>query len=1084
MNKEHEIILKDRQAREDIRTCLDETLMVEAGAGTGKTSCLVDRMVALIAEDRCAVGSIAAITFTRKAAGELEERFQLKLEAALGKATDQQVADRLFAALANLDSAYIGTIHSFCSRILRERPVEAGINPEFSEIEGVEEKILCNAAWDDYLFHAHLEEGQQKLGMLTASDLSPEDLRGAFETIATYPDVTFTRQAMDFPELGPLKVQLKQFCSIATRHLPPVKTDKGWDGLQTIAAMALRWEKIYDLYQTGDRSSDLILLRLAGKMNRSPAITKNRWSSDDDRVAVENAYYDLRNRYIIPVLHIWWEYRHYYILEFLLPAAEHYRELRRQAGRLNFQDLLMLTASLLRNNPEVRQYFQERFTHILVDEFQDTDPIQAEIMLYLTGTDLNETNWTALNPRPGSLFVVGDPKQSIYRFRRADIAIYNQIKAVIEKNGGRVLFLTTNFRSRNPLIRWNNEVFTDLLPAQKDRYQADFVTMDEAVEGTNSAPDSGISRMVVDDVKGNNKTVIAQQDARQIGAWIASALQGSIVLNRSSEEKEQGLTDRPTPGDFMIILRYKKNMSQYARELERLGIPYRITGQSDIAGTVAISELLLVLQALADPHNPVCLVAALRGTFFGVSDDLLYRFKQAGGRFNFLSAVPECANLEVVEVFQPIWEKLTRLWDLANKLPPSSAYAMTASELGLIPLLLAGELGQSKVGYYYQLLEHLRASERNGKTLFPEAVEFIGRMIEEGFEDELDITGGTTPAVRIMNLHKVKGLEAPVVFLANPGHNISREPEIHINRVGGSSQGYLEISKEGLHASEVLAQSLGWINSYQGEEVRFRQAEEMRLLYVAATRAKNYLLVSTYPKKEDASAWVALNCYLPDGELAVQPVAADAYQASGIANVTPCDLETVVKQIKDSSSALAVPSYEHMSVTAIKSQAAQLPDRKEAGFGTQWGTVIHAAFKLLISGKGGHCVQFMEMKLLEILEQEGLEARRLEDVLKIIEKFKAGDLWPRIASSPEKYLEIPFGLWEESLYTTGIIDLAFREQHGWVIVDYKTDRIADQEHLEQLINYYHPQVELYRRHFETITNERVVEALLYFTDII
>ncbi len=1067
MNNGSKQILSDAPARKDIGTCLDDTLMVEAGAGTGKTWSLVERMVALISSGKCTAGSMAAVTFTRKAAGELENRFQLELENALPEATDPEVAERIATALAELDSAFIGTIHSFCSRILRERPVEAGIGPEFSEIEGGEEKLLCRAAWHNYLLKVRLSE-PWKLKRLSELDLSPEDLWSAFEVIVSYPDLEFPRRKVPFPDLEGLRQQLKSFLKTATGYLPAAPPAK-WDDLQKLVLMAKRWEKIHDLY-SNTSTGNLALLRLAAKLNRSGGRTLKCWDSKEHCLAVEEAFFNLRDNHVIPLLQDWWAHRYYDIIEFLLPAAEDYREARRFSGTLNFQDLLMLTAQLLRSNPEVRRYFRERFTHLLIDEFQDTDPIQAEIMLYLTGEDLYESNWAALKPRPGSLFVVGDPKQSIYRFRRADIATYNQVKDIIRQSGGRILYLTTNFRSCPPLVKWSNRVFKNLFPDSGDLYQADFVAMDTPPEETAPpGPEERIQKIAVPDVPSDNKGKIAQLDAAQIGSWIAGAL---------DNDGDQGYN----PGDFLIITRYKKDMACYARELESLGIPYRITGQSNISETEEITELLLVLQAVADPDNPVYLAAALRGPYYGLSDDQLYRFKRAGGRFNFLKALPERADPAIKAVFEPIWQQLARFRGFIREFPPSSALELIVSELGLIPLIMAGELGRSKAGHYYQLLENLRGREQEGNTDFPGAVELLARLVEEGFEDELDIEGGVTPAVRIMNLHKTKGLEAPVVFLANPGHNISQEPGIHVKRDKGRSEGYLVIGRKTVFSSEVLAQPTGWFSGLQDEEKNYAEAEELRLIYVAATRARNYMVVSTYPKKEEKSAWQMLSGYLPEQslELETRPVAELKTGSGG--QVGPAELKKALEAIDGGRKQLAVPTYEHLSVTAVKNQDIKLPERKIEGYGTRWGTVIHAALDLLVAGGGHTKSEALQLKLLSVLEQEGLEESRLPDVLQLLEGFKAGKLWPRIGASFEVYREIPFGIWEEECYTTGVIDLAFREADGWLIVDYKTDRIEDQDHLEQLVRYYRPQVEMYRRYFLAITGQDIAGVALYFID--
>ena len=1056
--------LIDQQDRADIVGCLDETLMVEAGAGTGKTKSLVDRMVALVTGAKCPVSRIAAVTFTRKAAGELEKRFQNALEEKLRSAADPAEKERAAAALADLDSAFIGTIHSFCSRILRERPVEAGVSPGFTEVEGLEEKMLCRAAWDDYLLQLHLNDPDGLLADLTKVDLSPEELQEAYEKLSGYPDLEFPAPAEACPDLKPVRGQLKDFVSLSSKHLPKAEPPER-DALQERVLRIKRWLELHENDQPGP-VADLVLLRFLAVIESSVKRTLYLWDSRDDCLQMEAAFEALRENYICPVLESWRAHRYNFVIKFLESAAAHYQEYRRRLGSLNFQDLLMLTSKMLRSKAEVRHYFQDCFTHLLIDEFQDTDPIQAEIMLYLTGTDRDEQDWLKLKPRPGSLFVVGDPKQSIYRFRRADIDTYNQVKEIIEKSGGRTLNLTTNFRSQPPLIGWFNDTYSALFPKDKTPHQADFVQLDPPPDkGVPAVP--AVQKIMIPDIKGNPSSAIAEADAEQIASYIAAEI-NSKSSGRSAS-------------DYMIILRFKKDMALYARALEQAGITYRITGQSDISETEEIFELLLVLKALADPDNPVSLVSALRGLFFGVSDDQLYQFKQAGGRFNFLSKLPGSGSAVPVQL-ERAYQQLKRFYQLTRQLPPSSALEQIAAELGLIPLIMAGELVRSKAGYYYRLLEGLRACEQGQRTTFPAAVEYLGQLLDEGFEDELNLEGDETPAVRLLNLHKAKGLEAPVVFLANPGYKTEHEPTLHVRRSGGKSEGYLVISKKVYRKTDVLAHHPDWKKGLQDEESSYAAAEELRLLYVAATRAGDSLIVSTYPRNEDKSAWVKLNPSLPADALEIKAAASQSVQLVGKRAVKTADLEQAVKAIEDRITALKGATYGQRSATAVKDDTVALPERTSQGYGVVWGTVVHEALDLLVAERGNGDPADLEQKIKLIVKREGLAEERLPAIMQVLDGFKTSKLWESICQAKEVHSEMAFGLWQGSTYTTGIMDLVFLEDKGWSIVDYKTDRIEDQAHLEQLIKYYRPQVELYRNSFEAATGLEVAEAALYFTD--
>jgi len=1118
--------LKDEKAREAIKCRLHENFLVDAGAGSGKTTCLVERMVALLASGSCEPEKMAAVTFTRKAAGELKEKFQCRLEEMFRGEESGEVKERLGAALDRLERIFVGTIHSFCARLLRERPVEAGISPEFEEIEGLEEKLLEETAWEEYLQELRYRE-PEKLRQLGELDLSPGDIKQAFQKLNGYPDVNMVLREAPYPDLSEVRGQLEDFCKRAAEMLPPNRPEKGWDGLQQIARRALRWRRVFDI------SRDRYLLRLLEHMDKNAGCTYNRWPSREQAKELLEAFNHLRENYIQPTRRAWLVYRHCRLLDFLQPAVERYRRMRRRENKLNYQDLLMLSAELLKNNPEVRGYFQERYTHLLVDEFQDTDPIQAEIMFYLSGLELKEADWTNLTPRPGSLFVVGDPKQSIYRFRRADIDTYYRVKELIEKSGGETLKLTSNFRSLPALIEWTNGAFAELLapgfPASPDApdardardtpnapessdacdhfapsdsraqpppYQAEFSPMNgvrTAKEGT----EGGVFRMELEDVYRNNQEEIARQDARRAAGWISRALKGEVKLSRTEEEEKGGLTEVPVPGDFLVLVHYKKHMSFYARALEELDIPYTLSGGGNISESEELNELLHLLQALADPENPVPLAATLRGIFFGISDAHLYRFKKAGGRFSFLGKVPLEGELEEETrlVFASAWETLQRYWRWSRELPPASAVEKITSDLGIIPLSLAGELGKGRAGYVMQALELLRLREKHGDYSFPRAVEYLERLLEEGAEEELDIEGAGKPAVRIMNLHKAKGLEAPVVILANPAQSKTHETELHVKREAEEARGYICIEKRQNFRNETLAVPPCW-DKYREEEEKYQAAEALRLLYVAATRAKNMLVVSTYPKKPEKSPWYPLEQYLEDKEVIAPPEGAlsgsgDAGEEKEPEPVTPAMLQEARGEIAAAIDNISAPTYSRQQPSEAVNTGRQ-PPRSARGKGTEWGSAVHAALeemvKSLPAGRPAEQAAFSEEEMLNLacrtLQKEGQPSSRAEELLRVLKEITGSDFWKRVRGAPERLAEASFGLWENGVYTTGSVDLAFREAGRWVLVDYKTDAVDSPEHLQALVDYYAPQLQLYRRCWESLTGEKVAEAGFFFTSVL
>ncbi|MEQ8200557.1 MAG: UvrD-helicase domain-containing protein [Syntrophomonadaceae bacterium] len=1059
--------LQDSEARAQIGNRLDVNMFVEAGAGSGKTASLVRRMLALVRTGACTVDQIAAITFTRKAAGELSQRLQLEMEKAVQAEPDSAARQRLEQGLTNLNRCFTGTIHSFCAALLRERPVEAGLAPDFIEIEGLDEQLLEKKAWEEYLSNLNIDAPHRIRGMQRL-DLSPPQLFEAYRKLNLYPDVEKVRQPAPFPVISPeARQRLQGLVRLARPYLPASEPEKGWDRLQAKIRRIIFKQRIEDL------NDDFNLLRLYTELNRSKAIcTQNRWLSRDGAKDVNAAWGLFNHQFVQPVLRQWKEYRYYEVMEFLLPACQYYDDMRAAENCLNFQDLLMRSARLLRDNPEVRRYYQQRWSRLLVDEFQDTDPVQAQIMLYLTGADCRQPDWSRLLPAPGSLFVVGDPKQSIYRFRRADINVFHQMRQIIIDSGGEVVTLSSNFRSLPEIMEWINPCFEDYFALMDPPYQADYVSM-EAVRSEPSQPGSGVA---VIELESDDKP---ENDAARIAGWIKGALNGSLALSRSPEGEEAGLDKNPVPGDFLILLHYKKDMAAYARALESIGIPYQITGASDLSASFYNQELLLLLRAVADPHNPVALVSCLRGLFFGLSDQSLYEYKVAGGNFSLLAPVPEELDEPVRSQLVGAYEKLQDYYRCSQDLPPAVTLERVIDDSGLLPLAAAQELGKSQAAAVVQLLEAVRRQQDQGFYSFGAMVDFVDTLLEAGAEDELSLEGIDNRRVRLMNLHKAKGLEAPVVILANPWHNVVHEPDFHVSRQAQEQQAHLVISRKvGEHNSEVLAQPASW-EAYCAEESQYQDAEKVRLLYVAATRARNLLVVVTNDGKPVKSPWYPLEKYLMEAARLDIPIDTDPAPLLPGSDVAPEIVVDMRQRVKADWEQAGVPSYMTANVSTLTKAGQEAPQGYANGKGMSWGSVIHKALEQLAQGSGD---LDDPVWLGRLLTDESRPAEEVPELKETLIKITSAPFWQRLQTAAKVMTEVPFGIFEGQTYLTGTIDLIFRENGEWVLIDYKTDAIRDDDHLRQLKDYYWPQVEVYKNSWQKITGEPVKEIGLFFTE--
>ncbi len=1114
----------DQAARARIGRDLGTTFLVEAGAGSGKTKSLVDRMIALLATGHVSIDTLAAVTFTRKAAAELRGRFQVALEQARIGEKDAARRARLDAALTGLERSFIGTIHSFCARLLRERPIEAAIDPEFRELEEHEDRILLEESWDEYQARARIES-EAALRGLDEAGLAPADLESAFQAMAEFPDVEAVTGRPGPPDFKAVREELEKLIDLASTLVPQAKPDKGRDALQNLFVRLFRRRRNIG-FSDGRRLMESVEL-----FDKKLCVTKNRWTSKDQAETMLARSEAFQASVARPALREWREFRHTRALAFLLPGIRFYDEKRRAEARLNFQDQLTRTARLLRDNPEVRRYFRKRFHPILVDEFQDTDPIQAEILFLLAGTEDMEKDWTRLAPAPGSLFLVGDPKQSIYRFRRADIDVYNLVKERIEASGGETLALSANFRSLRPIADWVNPLFDPAtggaFPARADAYQAGFMPLD-TVRRAGPVTLAGVRKITIPAVPHNRKEEIAAIDSERVAGFVAWALAGNLLLDDGN-----GGARPAQPGDFLILFRYKDRMSRYARRLEEMAIPFEIAGSDAFSENDEIREVMNLLLALDDPDDPVATVAVLRGLFFGLSDQDLLDHRAAGGGFCFLGEAGGTAgSARVRRAFGAL-----HAWrELVTRVPPSVALETIIQNSGLLSYLVTAEMGSSRAGNVLKLVEVLRGRESEDMTSFAAAVAFMAEWVGAMPVEEMSLAPGRRDAVRLMNLHKAKGLEAPVVWLANPAGAGDFEPDKHVRRTGRVPLGHFRFTKKAGRQTKTISQPLEWEAS-AAEELKYEDAEENRLMYVAATRARDLLVISAYAGSlGERNSWGPLEKGLavveelpdcrprPDGKYPCAPPPARSEKP-----VRPAEAAKAREGLRRKMAAASLASSLHETVTSLARREVEPPEWAKGGLGL-WGSEVHVMLKTVgeswpetgaIHTTPGAGEDDLVRMARAVLVSSGREPAAARELAAHVGRIIRSPFWLRAMRAPRRFYEVPFsvkvGTGEPEyadltgaiglvpvaggkpvaaasgapVLLSGAVDLLFEEEDGWVIADYKTDRLprglsgedpgVREKALDILVEHYRPQVKLYTRFWSKITGEKVKESGLYFT---
>jgi ATP-dependent helicase/nuclease subunit A len=1068
--------LPDAPVRRRIETELDRNFLVEAGAGSGKTTSLVARMIALLAAGKAEPDSLVAVTFTRKAASQLRQRFQEELEKRLAAEKDPAVKERLEKAQKGLDLVRIGTIHSFCASLLRERPVEAGIDLGLSDVKLQEAALFQPLAWREWIAECS-EKDDPRLAALEETGLKPQDLESAFATLAEYPDVVavVADPPPSKPALDGVRKRTALLLAEAGQFEPghPL-LGKDPDPLQNALVRVGR------LVEQPDAESDDGFVRVLEELESEKLleIKVTQWEGGKAAAQAFLARFEaFREKVLLPALLAWREWVHPRAMGFLLPALERLRTRRREEGFLTYEDLLLISRDVLRDQPAVRRYFRSRVSHLLVDEFQDTDPLQAEIMLFLTSDDDRQKNAWKLRPKPGSLFVVGDPKQSIYRFRRADIETYETFTDIVKASGGEVLPLTSSFRTVDAAAKPINETFAGILPKKATKLQAAFAPIE--ARGAEKGPTCGAFRLASHGDGNFREGRLRSQNAQDVAAFVRHALAGGWKIPAGPD----GASVTPRPSDILVLTVKRPALGEYAKALEKAGVPVEVTGSKAFAITKGLLALQPLLAAVNDPDDEVAVVAFLSGPLCGVDDDALWRHRKAGRRFAFTSDPEPGADPKIARGLGLLRDAQRD----SRVFPPAAALVKIVERLGLAASISAEEGGRTATGNLLKVLAWARRLSADGHSF----ADVARRLVEEAPElEEMSVDAARSNAVRLMNVHKAKGLEAPIVILAEPVERDPWDPESHVERTGDEPRGWFPIIQpRGEYDVRVLALPPDWEEKSRIEH-GFLAAEQARIFYVGATRAMYTLVASVHTKVTQkhgpqlTGIWAPLDPHLAPLAFRPAPVpTADTRRLPALADQLP----RVRASIAAAREKAAAPTYGVVSVTSLaKKEGPRAPSAAEEARGAAWGRVLHQLLEAAMRNPD------LELEPLarNLLREEEVAPDLLGEVLRVATSVTASDLWARALKAPRRYVEVPFEMVVPSkelaiaegpteTLLKGAIDLVFEEDRVWHVVDWKSDVVGDG--LAALVAHYAPQVTHYRRAWEAFTGQKA-KAGLFFMD--
>ena len=853
--------------RQRVRTDLAHSYIVEAAAGTGKTTELVARIVNVLATGTArSIEDIVAVTFTEKAAGELKLRLRETLEQARREAAGDARA-RLDAALQYLEEARVSTIHGFCADLLRERPVEARVDPQFQVLTDDQAARIYDVAFDAWLQAQLREPGEgvrrslrrpsrRNFGADVDEDGPIERLRRAGRALLEWRDhpAPWRRVEFDRPgEIGRLVDLLTTFVDLSA--------GPAWDKdplFQDTAQARTALAAIRDGLVPADDLDGLEALLVDLHHDRGFARPRKGGGAAYSRRQTRASVWDARQRLFDALGEF--ERRANADLAAALQAdladsLERYEALKMAEGALDFVDLLLSARSLLRDNAEVRQTFRARITHLFVDEFQDTDPLQAEILILLAGAPAAEpespVDWKVVEPRPGSLFIVGDPKQSIYRFRRADIGTYDAVCAWLEAHGARRAQLTTSFRATPALQRLVNAAFEPLMRGDRVTLQPRYVPLTPSRDEVPGQP--AVVAIAVPRPYGARyvtKGAIEKSLPDAVGAWLSWLIKesGWQVTERN---RATGALERVAvrPRHVCLLFRRFTSFSEdvtrpYVEALEARDIPHLLVGGKSFHDREEVETMRAALAAIEWPDDELSVFATLHGALFALGDDLLLEYRHHFKRFHPYQ-VPE----HLAGRLQPVGEALTLLreWhQRRNQRPVAETIGdiLTSTRAHVTFALRPG--GEQALANVLYVADLARRYEAEGGLSFRGFVEALGDAAQRAEAPEAPILEDGSDGVRLMTVHKAKGLEFPVVVLVDLTCRLSRD----------TADRYVDPERD-LCAIRLAGWAPADLLDHEPLEVERDRNEGHRLAYVAATRAKDLLVVTGVGDAPFEDGWLS-----------------------------------------------------------------------------------------------------------------------------------------------------------------------------------------------------------------------------------
>jgi ATP-dependent helicase/nuclease subunit A len=1037
-------VLADAADRERAIHERERNVLVDASAGTGKTKLVVDRLLELVAPSAggtpIPIERIAAITFTRKAAGELRVRVRQRiLESLAAIPPEAPRATALLAALAGVDTAHISTIHGFADRLLRQWPARARLDPRYRLVEDPSELIeesfqLLRQAADTSTLGELLAETPlaaradeaiatlriaQRAGLQMrsreAEHWTYHGLDGLIAGFVVHRDVVPSE-----PELSDLdRSMFERYADELVTLVRGVSASS--PGGRWLHEIADRVRSVRDEPDAAAIYAELVARLEAGPRGRS-SLKPTRgddFGGDEQAWSVWRALDgdprkralrvgSLRDDLLAP-LRRWIAVR----LVRLRPIAVHlYETVKARHQAVDHIDLMLRLRDLLRDDREVRRACQGQLDHLFVDEFQDTDPLQAEIVLFLCERGTSAAVWTEVGVAPGKLTLVGDPKQSIYRFRRADLSTYQRVVEIVERGPHLSVRLSSSFRSTPQLVEWINGRFDDLLGAsatERFRHETGEVFHQRLTQGRASGGGIAVHAVTMSPPDGDavaQRAFEAGVSARYI-RWLVHA-SGLDVVDPVT------LLRRPIAyGDIAVLAVTTTHLPLLFGAFERDSVPHAARGGSLFLRDPVHRRFLLALAALADREDGVATAALLRPPFFALNLGELARARvdEATGSIADARAV-------VAELRRRRFERS----------PGQTARALL-EETGLARTIALGPNGAQRVSALRELCFQVDLRASDAQLDFDGAVEQLRSWVASppGLDPPHPVGDA---AVRVLTIHQAKGLEFPVVVLWD-SRALWTEQTMHEAWTVERDARAWAVSLD--HA--VWEEPRGADLARRERELRY--GERKRLAYVAATRARDLLVI---PAAGGDGRYIlsSLLGATRDGVL-VQPLHTAETHAGWFTAASPPRPEppgpatardVEIRSAWDAAAALSArPVLQPRAFTDAANPRALW--RKRGRFGTRFGDTVHRAIGVALrTGAVPSNAVATAAKLTGLDERLAEAADDVDHALAALAELRVGSVYE---------LEYPVSGLVGDRLLSGYVDFLASVEGGIVLLDFKTD---------------------------------------------